>query len=415
MRLWESEGKILSFPDYIGVAQRTISQYRWQIPGETKQERASRVNLVAPTEWPLKPGCPVDKMEGILLIHGLNDSPYLMRDLGDYLDSVGAGCYLVRSILLPGHATVPGDLDVVDYHDWLDAGRYGVESFLGKVKSVSVVGFSTGGAVGLYWAFNPESTPLAVPLKSLILLSPSIQPKTFITKVPFLPYFLDKLSKSTGIIKWTEKHQDLDFAKYESFSLNGGYQIASLDGSLRSIPGNLAIPVFMALSREDNTIDARDSIEFFLSKTNSDSRMFLVATNNKDSYVRRAASDKRVMVRPGKIDSENILAFAHASFTSAPNNPHYGKDGDYANCLVYENGKNPENPKYCDCITSEMKAVGCHSPEKLSSPESKLVYGEVGDEKAIKEYVLRRLTFNPYFDEMAQQISIFLKSASEHN
>ncbi|MGI9500774.1 MAG: hypothetical protein ACR2P3_12090, partial [Geminicoccaceae bacterium] len=42
---------------------------------------------------------------GILLIHGLNDTPFSMWDLGSRF---AKACYLVRGVLLPGHGTVPG-------------------------------------------------------------------------------------------------------------------------------------------------------------------------------------------------------------------------------------------------------------------------------------------------------------------
>ena len=44
---------------------------------------------------------------GILLTHGLTDSPYFMRDLGAYFQAQG---FVVLAVLLPGHGTQPGDL-----------------------------------------------------------------------------------------------------------------------------------------------------------------------------------------------------------------------------------------------------------------------------------------------------------------
>src|SRR5262245_17733449 len=60
---------------------------------------------------------------GVLLIHGLFDSPYSMLNLANYFR---ANNYLVRAILLPGHGTVPGDLLRISYQEWLRAVEFGI-------------------------------------------------------------------------------------------------------------------------------------------------------------------------------------------------------------------------------------------------------------------------------------------------
>ena len=60
---------------------------------------------------------------GVLLIHGLSDSPYLMKAVARHFQTRG---FLVRSILLPGHGTVPGDLLQVTYQEWIRATEYGI-------------------------------------------------------------------------------------------------------------------------------------------------------------------------------------------------------------------------------------------------------------------------------------------------
>src|SRR5262249_26865700 len=86
---------------------------------------------------------------GVLLIHGLTDSPFLVRDIAE---SLRRQCLLVRAILLPGHGTVPGDLLEVRYEDWVEAARYGLESFRGQVTDLYLGGFSTGGTLAIYHA-----------------------------------------------------------------------------------------------------------------------------------------------------------------------------------------------------------------------------------------------------------------------
>ena len=60
---------------------------------------------------------------GALLIHGLTDSPYSMRGVGETLKARG---YYGVSLRMPGHGTVPGGLVTAVWEDWLAAVRVGV-------------------------------------------------------------------------------------------------------------------------------------------------------------------------------------------------------------------------------------------------------------------------------------------------
>jgi esterase/lipase len=409
MRLWEdAAGKPLPFAEYLSATRAALAKHRWKVPGESAELHAQRIDLVAPREWPLRAGCDRAGSEGVLLLHGLTDSPYLMRGLGDFLQRLPARCLLVRSLLLPGHGSRPGDMLKVSYRDWIDASRYGIESFRGVAAGVHLAGFSTGGAIAVYWAVQPDAAP-PLPLRSLMLFSPAIQPKDWITRLTVLPRIAKWISDLTGAKTWLDEHDDRDFAKYESFPLNAGYQIYLLDEVLRrNAARKLDVPVFMALSRDDQTVEARDAIELFLKRTGKDSRMMLMAGNPDDKTVLEAQADKdRVAVLPGAIPAERVLAFAHTSFMVAPGDPHYGRQGSYAACLSYPRAGDGGKPsaKYCQCATPELRPSACGAP----GPDA-YFYGETIKDVAAAQ-VLRRLTFNPYFREMTERIGNFLAPA----
>lgn len=415
MRLWiNAAGQPLAFPDYLVAAKAAIGKYRWVIPGETPEERRSRVEVISPREWPRRTGCDSRNSDGVLLIHGLTDSPFLMRELGDFFSRLPR-CLLVRSILLPGHASAPGDMLRMDYEEWIEAARYGIESFRGEVAAVHVAGFSTGGALALYWAHNAAG--LGVPIRSLILFSPAIRPTGKLVRLNVLPHVAFALSRATDLRVWPDKHADQDYAKYESFALNAGYQIYLLDQRLKkSIGKRLDVPVFAALSRDDETVNSDDTIRMFLDSTSPASRMMLVARDKPgkaDELLALAAADKsRVWLPPASMDDkrpgrpaaglEKVIDFAHTSFVASPDNPHYGRKGDYAECLAYADGGDPR--KYCKCVTPQMTA-----PECAVRTSEEWVYGE-RHEASIEKYVLRRLTFNPYFAEMTHRIEEFMAS-----
>ena len=79
-----------------------------------------------------------------LLVHGFVGDPGEMRDLGEYL--AGAG-FTVFGIRLPGHTGRPEDLMDVRWMDWLAAVRLAFDALTRRAATVSVVGFSLGGAL----------------------------------------------------------------------------------------------------------------------------------------------------------------------------------------------------------------------------------------------------------------------------
>ena len=51
---------------------------------------------------------------GVLLLHGMSDSPYSLRTLGETLNQRG---YWVIGLRLPGHGTAPSGLKTVRWQD----------------------------------------------------------------------------------------------------------------------------------------------------------------------------------------------------------------------------------------------------------------------------------------------------------
>jgi hypothetical protein len=140
-------------------------------------------------------------------------------------------------------------------------------------------------------------------------------------------------------------------------------------------------PIFIALSQDDMTVDSLATVEFFRAQANPLSRMLV--------YSRAPADwgDSRIVSRPSAYPAEHILNFAHLSLTNAPENPHYGRQGDYRNCLHYL--KDPASWKICK--------------------QDAVPLGEL-NEDLLAQGVLRRLTYNPDFAPMLRQLDAFLDS-----
>ncbi|MDP2380760.1 MAG: alpha/beta fold hydrolase, partial [Pseudohongiella sp.] len=132
--------------------------------------------------------CPQDSPRtGYLLLHGLTDSPYLLSAVARSLAG-RSPCSVVRSVLLPGHGTVPGDSLEVHRNDWRNITRFGVDSFKGRVDQLYLVGYSAGATLAVEFADQNREDDF---LTGLMLLSPALAlPDATVALSPYVRWFM---------------------------------------------------------------------------------------------------------------------------------------------------------------------------------------------------------------------------------
>jgi len=366
----------LPFNEYIMQTERMISKARADIDDNNFEKV---VEAVAPFE--LLPGKECGEQtpglfkKGILLIHGFSDSPYLVKSLAKYYQS---RCFLVRAILLPGHGTVPADLINVSNIEWLRATEYGVFRLRNRVENMYIGGYSTGAILALYSALKHKGE-----FRGLFIFSPAIKINSVFTPLA---------EKVSFYKKWLITNEDLDYAKYESITMNGVAQVHGLIKKLErqlETGTDLDVPVFMALTMDDTTVNAKSAIRFFSDHVISSQSRGYVYVNSPEKY---KFNDSRITAVNSYFPKEHIADMSHLSITIAPNDPHYGKNGDYANCLHYR--EDIQKQKAC----------------KKGGPN--IWRGETTVMNKYK-YVLRRLTYNPNFDQLTSSMDKFLMDAGK--
>jgi alpha-beta hydrolase superfamily lysophospholipase len=177
---------------------------------------------------------------GVLLLHGLTDSPYSLRALGELLNERALGellnekGYWVVGLRLPGHGTIPSSLRFARWQDMAAATRIAMAHIAEKVGQgpVHIAGYSNGAALALDHALESIDDPEVPKPASLILISPSIGvsaaaalagPTATISKVPGL-----------GRLAWSQTTLEFDPYKYNSFPVNGGAIARGLTQSVAS-------------------------------------------------------------------------------------------------------------------------------------------------------------------------------------
>ena len=168
---------------------------------------------------------------GALLLHGLTDSPYSMRRIGEILHAKG---FYVLGLRLPAHGTVPGALTTVRWKDWVAASRIGarhVRERIGPDRPFVIAGYSNGGALTVKYALDTLFDSGLPRPDRLLLFSPEIgiTPLALIAKshklLSFLPYFAK--------FKWLSIEPEYDPFKYNSFPKNAVQQAYDITVALQ--------------------------------------------------------------------------------------------------------------------------------------------------------------------------------------
>lgn len=205
---------------------------------------------------------------GVLLLHGMTDSPYSLRALGQALHQQG---FHVLGLRMPGHGTAPSGMTTVHWRDMAAATAIGM-AHLNRMfadKPVHIVGYSTGAALAIDYSLSaePEDQPA-----SLILLSPAIGLRPA-AKYAGLAVMLSRLPGLSGLA-WTGIELEFDPYKYNSFSTNAAEQVYLLtssvaerieqhhaDGEVNFLPPTLVIK-----STVDSTVSTDAVVDLLLGK-----------------------------------------------------------------------------------------------------------------------------------------------------
>uniref|UniRef100_Q0HUA2 AB hydrolase-1 domain-containing protein n=1 Tax=Shewanella sp. (strain MR-7) TaxID=60481 RepID=Q0HUA2_SHESR len=236
--------KLNNFSDYIALEDKLFAEVDNKVLKKVSQTDASPVNryvknsLSDPAHWPNnwnrsfewpKANAPF----GVLLLHGMSDSPYAMSNVAAHFKDKAH----VLGLRLPGHGTIPSGLTSLYWQDLAAAVNLATAHMKQELKGkpLFVIGFSTGAAVALNHELeliNQDKTP---DYAGMIFMSPAIGLAPIAAAARWQSWIgrlldLDKL-------QWNSIQMEYDPFKYTSFAVNAGdvvYQLALRNQSLLS-------------------------------------------------------------------------------------------------------------------------------------------------------------------------------------
>ena len=176
---------------------------------------------------------------GVLLLHGLSDSPYSVRAEAQIYAREG---FYALALRMPGHGTVPGGLTRAHWEDWRAVMRLGarhVRGRIGPTLPLHVAGYSNGGALAVQYALDALGDSSLPRPDRLVLFSPMIGVTRFagaaavmaklVSAVGEIPYFAQS--------RWLDLQPEYNPYKYNSFPAMAGQQSAELTREIQASIG----------------------------------------------------------------------------------------------------------------------------------------------------------------------------------
>jgi len=229
---------------------------------------------------------------GVLLIHGLSDSPYSLRQIGEIFLRNG---FYVLSVRLPGHGTVPAGLLDVSWEDWyaiVNRGARHVVARTGKKGPFYICGYSAGGALALKYTADVLLNPQGTRPDKLILFSPAVGITPFARVSNWHKAFswIPAFEK----YKWVDVKTEIEPFKYTSFPKNAGAQMWNLSLAVQEDIDKLAKenhmtrfpPVLTFQSVVDATTRAVDVVQKLYDKLPDNGSELVVFDLNRSIYLR---------------------------------------------------------------------------------------------------------------------------------
>lgn len=347
------------------AGQVSFAAYRNEALRELRAERAfqsadkeSEVLWNSPQEWrPASLGTAGKPQKGILLVHGLGDSPWSFHDLAEELASHG---FLVRTVLLPGHGTRPEGLLNVTAEQWQRVVTEQAQALEQDVDGqVYLGGFSTGANLVLQFAYShPE-------IAGLVLFSPGFKSLPFDWLAPLVSRIRPWLVSPDGSFPMQNP------VRYMNVPTNGYAQFYRSSVAARQLLSQpYDKPVFMVVAQHDSVLDSRYLLYVFEHRfTNPQSRLIWYGTKPDG-----LPDTSRILIREDRIPEQHISQFSHMGLLFSPMNPLYGEKGSVRICL---NGQAAPLARECE----------------QGAP---VWYSDWGYREEGKVHA--RLTFNPYFN-----------------
>lgn len=354
-----------SFAQYAADAKAWVEANR-NFVLTTEEGRTMELEANLPREY--RPARPDGR--GILLVHGLGDSPWSFADLAESLAAEGI---LVRTVLLPGCGTKPADMMAATADDWRRVVKEQADILAAEVDEMWLGGYSTGSNLVLDYAqANPGKA------KGFVLFSPAVEVRPpFAWAASFVSNFKDWL-----VTPESRPNGGRNPFQYFVIPIKGFAAfydtMTRADDVLEALEKTPAgVPAVVMLAEHDGLVETEALLpRFDRAFPNPKSRILWYG---EERFAKGLA--ERVRVLSESVPQMRVASFSHMGLMHRPDNPQYGEAGADRFCW---NGQSQADSKACEAGADIWYSGERHQPDEAHN--------------------YARLTFNPWYDEQLAEI-----------
>ncbi|MGI9244189.1 MAG: alpha/beta hydrolase [Verrucomicrobiales bacterium] len=427
-----------SIDEYLELEDRLFKQLREEVYDKIEEKDKRMLNryyagsLSDASAWPQDWNrtwreYPANPKSGVLLLHGMSDSPYSMRSLGEAMVDGETAVLVLR---IPGHGTAPSGLLDTRWEDMAAAVKLAMNDLrqtVGADAPISIVGYSNGGALAVEYSLSAiEDDTLHMPHK-LVLLSPEIG----VSNMAALAIWQSRLGRVLGLEKlaWNSILPEYEPYKYGSFSLNAARQAYRLTDTIRKrlkrarsrdLLGKFP-PVLAFQSAVDATVSVRALVEVLFNSLPENGHELVLYDVNRLTEAQPIYTPN---LTPG-LETMRKNADLLFRFTLLAN-----RDGESRE--IVEHTRAAGNPEIEVQETQLVWPMGIYSLAHvaLPFPETDPIYGGATAEESpgiqigntiirgergvlqIPASTMLRLRWNPFYDYQQEEILKFLSRSS---
>lgn len=240
---FRAESQVTDFTGYLKLEEKLFRQLEERVSAMLEPEERHHLNrfnqgsMSDPNRWQQNWNHTYELSHdspkaGVLLLHGMSDSPYSLRTIGSRLHEAGA---TVIGLRIPGHGTAPSGLVEMQWQDMTAAVRLAMIHLKEKTnnKPLYIIGYSNGSALAVYYALISLEKADLPKAEGLILVSPAIG----VTKLAAFAVWQARLGHLLGLDKlaWNSIELEYDPFKYNSFAVNAGDQVYRLTIEIQNL------------------------------------------------------------------------------------------------------------------------------------------------------------------------------------
>ena len=193
----------------------------------------------------------VAKKVAILVCHGYKSAPKEVEELAKFVNDLGLAVYGVR---LKGHGTTPINMKYTTWIDWYNSMQHGYAALRNYYPKVVIIGFSTGGLLGLLSCAKKHSQVAGIISINSALKLLDIRTR-FVPGINIWNEMLQKLSIEKSKMEYVDDRPENPQINYSRNYLKAVAQLDHLMKKCDESLSNISTPALIIQAKRDPVVN----------------------------------------------------------------------------------------------------------------------------------------------------------------